>query len=71
MRVDAVGSGDGAHQPSLQEGGPLVHQAPVAPHVVLKDTHMHTHAHTHTHQTHTKHMHTDVHKHTHRKRCNK
>lgn len=35
VSVDPIGSRHGAHQPRLQEGGPLVHQTPVAPKVIL------------------------------------
>lgn len=35
VRVDAVGAGDGAQQPRLQEGGPLVDQAALPPDVAL------------------------------------
>lgn len=41
VRIDAVGTGHGAQEPGLEESGPLVDQAPVAPHVIL-----HKHAHT-------------------------
>ena len=33
--IDAVDAGNGAQEPGLEERGPLVHQAPVASHVVL------------------------------------
>lgn len=36
VRVDAVDPGDRAQEAGLEESGPLVHQTPVASHVVLK-----------------------------------